>query len=120
ASAVIIDVLRASTSVSAALQAGAARVIPFATIDDAKRFADKLAAAGEPPLLGGERGGVKIEGFDLGNSPREYTAERVGGRTIAFTTTNGTRALMAAASAARVYMGAYANLNQLSDRLAEQ
>src|SRR5690606_28924594 len=73
-----------------------------------------------PPLLGGERGGVKIEGFDLGNSPREYTAERVGGRTIAFTTTNGTRALMAAASAARVYMGAYANLNQLSDRLAEQ
>jgi len=123
-SAVVIDVLRASTTVCAALHAGASRVVPFATVEDAKRFADRLAEASggrqppESPILGGERQGVKIDGFHLGNSPLEYTRERVAGRTVVFTTTNGTRALLAAGTADRIYMGAFANLNPLCDRLA--
>jgi 2-phosphosulfolactate phosphatase len=117
-SAVVIDVLRASTTICTALAAGAARVIPFSTVEDARRTADTFAATGERPLLGGERGGVRIEGFDLGNSPLEYTRERVAGKTVAFTTTNGTRALLAAAPAERVYIGAFANLTAIAERLA--
>lgn len=117
-SAVVIDVLRASTTVCTALAAGAERVIPFATVEDARRMADNLAATGERPLVGGERGGVKIDGFDLGNSPLEYTREAVGGKTVLFTTTNGTRALLAAALAERIYVGAFANLAAVADRLA--
>ncbi len=124
-SAVVIDVLRASTTVCAALHAGAARVVPFASVDDARRFADRLAQTSggrepsESPLLGGERHGVKIDGFDLGNSPLEYTKQKVSGRTVVFTTTNGTRALLAAGAADRIYMGAFANLNPLCDQLAK-
>lgn len=124
-SAVVIDVLRASTTVCAALHAGASRVVPFASVDDARRFADRLVQASggrQPsehgPLLGGERQGVKIDGFDLGNSPLEYTKDKVAGRTVVFTTTNGTRALLAAGSADRIYMGCFANLDPLCDRLA--
>lgn len=119
-SAVVIDVLRASTTICAALKAGAARVIPFASVDDARRFAIRLGDGGEQPLLGGERGGVRIEGFDLGNSPLEYTADVVAGRTLIFTTTNGTRALLAAGSAERIYIGAFANLSALAVQLASQ
>lgn len=118
-SAVVIDVLRASTTVCAALHSGASRVVPFASVDDARRFAERLRDSGESPLLGGERHGVKIEGFDLGNSPLEYTADVVAGRTVVFTTTNGTRALLAAGAADRIYMGTYANLNALGDQLAK-
>jgi 2-phosphosulfolactate phosphatase len=116
-SAVVIDVLRASTTICAALKAGAARVIPVATVEDARRLADQLGQTAERPLLGGERHGVKLEGFDLGNSPLEYTPEAVGGKTVLFTTTNGTRALLAAVGADRIYIGAFANLTALADRL---
>lgn len=125
-SAVVIDVLRASTTVCAALHAGASRVVPFASVDDARRFAERLSDTSggrrpseTGPLLGGERQGVKIDGFDLGNSPLEYTKERVAGRTVVFTTTNGTRALLAAGTAERIYMGCFANLDALCDRLAK-
>ena len=117
--AVVIDVLRASTTASAALTAGVKRLIPFASIDDTRRFAERLAKSGETPLLGGERGGSKIDGFDLGNSPLEYTAETVGGRTILFTTTNGTRALLGVGNADWVAMGCFTNLSAIADRLAE-
>ncbi len=117
-SAVVIDVLRASTTICTALAAGADRVIPFASVDDARRMADTFAATGERPMLGGERAGVRIEGFDLGNSPFEYERGAVAGRTILFTTTNGTRALLAAAPAERIYVGAFANLTAVVERLA--
>ena len=115
--AVVIDVLRASTTVCAALSAGATRVVPFGTVEDAKRMSGVLHA--EKPLLGGERGGRKIEGFDLGNSPLEYTRETVAGRSVLFTTTNGTRALLAVATAERVWVGAFANLSTVIRRLAD-
>jgi 2-phosphosulfolactate phosphatase len=103
--AVVIDVLRASTTIVAALAHGASMVVPRRSIEEA------LAAAADRPgaVLGGERGGVKIAGFDLGNSPLEYTADRVGGRPVVVTTTNGTAALAACRDAAEVLVGAVVN-----------
>lgn len=104
--AVVIDVLRASTTMITALAHGAARVVPVADVDEARRLA---AEAGPAALLGGERGGVRIAGFDLGNSPLEYVASRVAGRTIVITTTNGTAALAAARGAREILIGAIIN-----------
>ena len=88
---IVIDVLRATTTITAALAAGAREVLPVAEVTTA------LALAAQPreprAVLGGERRGVQIEGFDFGNSPREYTPASVGGRTVIFTTTNGTQAM---------------------------
>jgi 2-phosphosulfolactate phosphatase len=106
ASALAIDVLRASTSVIAALGNGAAAVIPVETVDEARAC---RAALGREALLAGERHGDPPEGFDLGNSPREFTAGRVRGRTIVLTTSNGTRALFAARPAAAVAVAAFVN-----------
>lgn len=107
--AVVIDVLRATTTIVYALAAGANRVIPCGEIEEARQLAAKL-----PPgttLLGGERGGLKIDGFDLGNSPTDYAPSVVAGKTLVFTTTNGTRALIRAREARRVIAAAFANLN---------
>ena len=89
---VVIDVLRASTVICHALAAGARAVIPM--LEVARSPADRRRAwpAGQA-MLGGEREGLPIAGFDLGNSPAEYRPDTVGGRTIVFTTTNGTRAM---------------------------
>jgi len=100
----VIDVLRASTTIVAALDHGAAWVAPRAALEEARRLA---AATGA--LLGGERGGLRQEGFDLGNSPLEYTRERLGGRPVVITTTNGTAALAACAVAREVLVGALVN-----------
>jgi 2-phosphosulfolactate phosphatase len=113
--AVVIDVLRASTTIIVALANGVARVIPCGLVDTAR----SLAAEDETgnTLTGGERGGVKIEGFDLDNSPASYTRERVAGRSIAFTTTNGTAALLRTQEAARVLIGALVNRQAIVDAL---
>ena len=105
--AVVIDVLRASTTIITALSHGARAVKTVCTPEEARRLA---AAAGEAAcLLGGERGGLRIEGFDLGNSPREYSRERIGGRRIVTTTTNGTLAVDACSDAAAILIGALLN-----------
>jgi len=82
---VIVDVLRASTTIVTALGAGARAVVPVATPDAGRRLRDSDPSL----LLGGERGGTTIGGFDLGNSPLEYTPQRVHDRVICMTTTNG-------------------------------
>jgi 2-phosphosulfolactate phosphatase len=105
--AIVLDVVRASTTIVAALAGGARAVVPVATPDEARAF-DRQEAAG-PVLVGGERGGAPPPGFDHGNSPAEYTAERVQGRTVVFTTTNGTRALLALAGARRVAVAGFVN-----------
>ncbi len=115
---VVIDVLRATTVIATALAAGAARVIPCLELDEARRIASGLPA--NEVLLGGERKGLPIEGFDLGNSPSEYTPERVAGRTIAFTTTNGTRALRHCQQAGRVLVGAFVNLRAIVNALTDE
>ena len=105
--AVMIDVLRASTTIVHALSAGAESIIPCESVEEAREAAGHIN--GRDVLLGGERSGVRIDGFDLGNSPLEYTPERVAGRTIVFTTTNGTRALRVCAQAERVLIGSFVN-----------
>jgi 2-phosphosulfolactate phosphatase len=105
--AVVIDVLRATSTIVAALAAGAHGVIPVLTPEEARALARTMP--GGRVLLGGERKAVLIPGFDLGNSPREYTPDVVAGKTIILTTTNGTRAVHAASTAARVFMGAVLN-----------
>ena len=117
-SAVMIDVLRASTTVCHALRAGADRVVPCGTVDDARRTAADLIAAGEPALLAGERGCVKVAGFDLGNSPGDFAPGTVGGRPVVLTTTNGTAALLRCREAAEALIGCFANLSALCDHLA--
>ena len=103
--AVIVDILRASTTITSALVSGADCVYPCLTIEEARAIARENAA-----LLGGERGGVKVEGFDLGNSPSAYSAEVVQDRQIAFTTTNGTKALHRSLNAGRIIVGSFTNL----------
>jgi 2-phosphosulfolactate phosphatase len=104
---IIIDVLRASTTIVYALEAGATQVAPCLEVSDARELAAQLPR-GEF-VLGGERRGRRIEGFDLGNSPEEYTAEWVRGKTVVFTTTNGTRAMLHARQARRILIGAFVN-----------
>lgn len=104
---VMIDQLRASSTIAAALANGAHRIHPVRTVDEARASARSLDA--ERVLLAGERGGVMPEGFDLGNSPQSFTPDRVGGRTIVCTTTNGTATLLHAATAERVLVASLAN-----------
>jgi 2-phosphosulfolactate phosphatase len=103
----VIDVLRASTSIAVALASGARTVVPFESPDEAMTRARQLDR-GEL-LLAGERRNLPIEGFDLGNSPLEFTEAAVSGKTIFMTTTNGTRALMGLQAARDVVVAAYVN-----------
>jgi 2-phosphosulfolactate phosphatase len=110
---VVFDVLRATSTMVTALANGASRIVPVLEISDALAWQKQEPTA----LLAGERDGLRIRadrtggvGFDLGNSPREFTAEKVAGRTIVMTTTNGTRALRACAGAREVLLGAFLNL----------
>ncbi|MFZ5831659.1 MAG: 2-phosphosulfolactate phosphatase [Planctomycetota bacterium] len=115
--AVVVDVLRASTTIITALEAGAKEVIPCQEIEEARRFAVQF-----PPdevILGGERKGLPIEGFDLGNSPDEYTPYSVAEKTVVFTTTNGTRAIHHALPAARVLIGAFVNASAIFGQLID-
>jgi 2-phosphosulfolactate phosphatase len=112
---VVIDVLRATTTICAALAAGARAVIPCLTVDDAWRRAEQLPAGNA--VLAGERRGLPIEGFGLDNSPGEFTPESVGGKTVILTTTNGTRALLHARAARRIVVGALANLSAVCSTL---
>src|SRR5215218_3513126 len=88
---VVVDLLRATSTICQALAAGATEVVPFLEVSQALEAAEKHGR--RDIVLGGERGGKRIDGFDLGNSPAEYTPATVGGRRVFFTTTNGTRAL---------------------------
>ena len=95
---VAIDVLRATTTITTALRSGAAKVLPFETVEETVAAKETLLSRkpenAENVRLGGERGGTPIPGFDFGNSPDEYTPETVAGKTLLFTTTNGTKAIL--------------------------
>ena len=105
---VVFDVLRATSSMVTGLAHGAAEIHPVRTVEDALALKAQMPDA----LLGGERHGDRIEGFDIGNSPLEYQ-EAVKGRRIITTTTNGTIALCACEGAQRVLVGAVLNLGGL-------
>lgn len=116
--AVILDILRASTTIVHALANGASAVIPTLTVEDARTHAGAFASRTDY-LLGGEREGVLIDGFDLDNNPFAYSADVVAGKTVIFTTTNGTKALHRAAAAQRILIGSFVNLQAVVDVLAE-
>lgn len=105
---VVIDVFRASTTIVYALANGATKVIPVAGIEDAEALAESSC---EPLLIAGERNAIKLDGCDLGNSPLEYSPERVNGRAIILTTSNGTAALSHVVGASLVIVGCFANIS---------
>ena len=112
--AVVIDVLRATTTLTVALGHGARRVREAVTPEEARQ----MLASEEGALLCGEREGLKIPGFDLGNSPAEYEPAVVSGRTLLFASTNGSLALRAARGARRRVLAAFVNLSAVVERLA--
>ncbi len=109
--AIIVDVLRASTTIATALEAGAAFVKPVVEVEEAHRL---RSSSGGSWLLGGERGGVLIPGFDLGNSPAEYCRSAVDGRGIVMTTTNGTLAIERCLAAEMILVGSFLNRNAVA------
>jgi 2-phosphosulfolactate phosphatase len=113
--AVVIDVLRATTTIVHALAAGCTAVRPCAEIAEARDLADHLPAG--KVLLAGERNGRPIDGFDLANSPRDFTAARCKGTTLVLTTTNGTPALIRAAEADRVLVAAFVNFSAVCEQV---
>lgn len=110
---VMIDVLRASSTIVTALANGCRGFIPILSPDQAKKKAQQFEKEGV--LLGGEREGTKIEGFDLGNSPREYKKEAVKDKTIIFSTTNGVKTLEMVKSAYEIIIGSFLNLQAVCD-----
>jgi 2-phosphosulfolactate phosphatase len=113
--AVMIDVLRASSTITTALANGADCVVPCATTEQARQTTER--ASGGNVLLGGERGGIRLVGFDCGNSPAEYSRATVAGRRLVFTTTNGTQALLKSVAAESVLVGAFVNLSAIRNAL---
>ena len=105
----VVDVLRATTTICAAMHHGARAVVVAADADDAARLAHTLDTG--DVLLAGERHSLKIPGFQLGNSPGEMTADQVAGKTLVMTTTNGTKALLATAGARDVIVASAVNLS---------
>ncbi|MDF1810462.1 MAG: 2-phosphosulfolactate phosphatase [Phycisphaerales bacterium] len=109
--AVVIDILRATTTIVNAMEQGAKNIVPVASVDSARI----LAQDNPDSILCGERGGIKPEGFILGNSPFEYSRKVVDGKSCILTTTNGTRALRMSEDAAQVVVGSLRNLDALCD-----
>ncbi|MFO0889425.1 MAG: 2-phosphosulfolactate phosphatase [Isosphaeraceae bacterium] len=116
--AVVIDVLRTSTMMVHALVAGCSQVIPCAEVEEARALASGLPAG--TALLAGERQGLPIPGFDLGNSPGECTRELCRGKTMIITTTNGTRAILACLEAEMVLIGSFVNFAATTQRLLHE
>lgn len=104
--AVVVDVLRWSTTCVTALARGALGVEAFATVGEVQLRAARIGA-----LMAGERAAHRVAGFDLGNSPLEFTSDRVAGRVICATTTNGTRALASVADVPVVFVAGFVNLS---------
>jgi len=113
----VVDVLRATTAICAALHHGARAMIPVASTEEALRLAQTIGST--DVLLAGEKNCVRIPGFHLGNSPLEMTEAVVRGKTIVVTTSNGTRALLASQGAAAAYPACAGNLSLAGERARE-
>lgn len=104
---VVVDILRATSCMTTALAHGIKGIIPVASLEEA------LAAKSDQVFTAGERDGKKVEEFDLGNSPFEYMQEHLRGKTIAFTTTNGTQAIVKSLGAREIIIGSFLNLSSV-------
>ena len=114
---VVIDVLRASTTIATALRNGAKEILPVSNIESAVKISSSLY--GDVTLRGGERNGKMIEGFNLGNSPSEYVREAVDGKSIIFLTTNGSAAMVKGRYAKHQLIAAFVNLTSVVDALVK-
>jgi len=114
---VVIDVLRATSVMVHAMSQGASEIIPLATVEEAFRMAKAFPRGFV--ILGGERENKEIPGFDLGNSPKEYVAERVKGKKLILTTTNGTRAFHTVSSGKEILAGSFFNIGAIAQRCLE-
>lgn len=112
---VVIDVLRATSSAIMALKNGCSSFIPITTIEEARELSGKFERG--KALLGGAKRGVKVEGFDLGNSPNDYTEEVVKGKDIIFTSSNGTKAMHELRSAREVLVASFLNISAVCNEL---
>lgn len=113
---VVIDIFRATTSICYGIENGAQAIIPVSQIEECAAYLDK-----EPTyLLAAERDGEIVAGFDFGNSPFSYTANKVAGKTIVLTTTNGTHALHLSRKAKKIVIGSFLNLTSICNWLNEQ
>lgn len=106
---VVVDIFRATTSMCMALNNGAASIIPVATVEEAKAYKDKGY------LVGGERNVVKFEFGDFGNTPSEYTREKVEGKDVVISTTNGTHAIDMAEDCSCLIIGSFSNISVVAD-----
>jgi len=113
---VVIDVLRATSVMVTALNNGCDKIIPVKEIEEAVHIASKDR---NNYLLGGERGGVRIENFDFSNSPLDYTQDIVKGKSLIMTTTNGTRAIKNSEEAEKIFIGALINGRVVAEKLAK-
>jgi len=111
---VVIDILRATTSMVVMMENGAERVNPVSSLEEARSWGEKGY------LMAGERNGFKVDGFDFGNSPQEFTKDKVGGKSVVMTTTNGTHALSLCKMARSVYVGAFLNCAVTCDALTNE
>lgn len=111
---VVIDILRASSSICVAFEHGVKSIIPVSTIEEA------LSYKAKGYLIGAERHGETLEGFDFGNSPFSYMNPKIKGRDIVLTTTNGTRAIHTAKNAFKLVIGSFLNMDVLTKWLCEQ
>lgn len=113
---VVIDVLRATSVMVTALNNGCDKIIPVKEIEEAIDIASKDK---NKYLLGGERGGIKIDKFDFSNSPLDYTEDIVKGKSLIMTTTNGTRAIKNSEEAEKIFIGALINGRVVAEKLAK-
>jgi len=115
---VVLDVLRASSTITVALNNGAREIIPVASIESAVKISGSLF--GEVTLRGGERNGKMIEGFNLGNSPLEYSEAAVKGKSIIYCTTNGSVAMAKSRYARALVIGSFLNLSTVADFVRQE
>lgn len=111
---VVIDVLRATSAMCSAFENGVEKIIPVATVDEAREYKK------QDFIVGAERNGIPLEGFDFGNSPYSYMSEKVKGETIVMSTTNGTQAIDVSREAYKVVIGAFTNITALCNWLKAQ
>ena len=113
---VVVDILRATSTMTTALASGAGAIVPYAEIDDAREHFRQFP---DNAKLCGERNWAMIPGFHCGNSPGDYE-QNVAGRTFIFTTTNGTKALHHASAASRICLGSFLNISTLESMLSRE
>jgi len=111
---VVIDILRATSAMCTAFEHGVDKMIPVATVEEATAYKNQGF------LVGAERNGIALEGFDFGNSPYSYMTDSIKGQTIVISTTNGTQAIEAARNAYKVVIGAFTNITALCEWLQKQ